>query len=101
MTTPHGGYHVSLEGLQRRTARARDQADVWVAEREALREVFMREGNPLGNDQYGAALEKRLPVINEGVFGAFDAVIGELESVAERLRLSTVTYSAAEHVNGG
>ncbi|WP_067172419.1 hypothetical protein [Microtetraspora niveoalba] len=96
MTTPGGGYYARWTDLQR-------QAQVVGEERDFLREVcraldavFQREGNPLGDDQYGAELRKNLPQMKKGVFDAFEAYIAEVESVRERLKANAANYAEAE-----
>lgn len=56
------------------------------------------EGNPLGSDQYGQELEKNRHKIENGVFGAFDAYVAEMEHLRDGLRDNARNYEGAEGV---
>jgi hypothetical protein len=90
------GYLAEWERINRRAWEA-DDVVVWLKiDRDRLLEVFDREGNPLGHDQYGAALEKNLYKIRQGILDAFRANVGEAESVRDRLRENAATYQRTE-----
>ncbi|GGO76566.1 hypothetical protein [Nonomuraea cavernae] len=61
-----------------------------------VREAFVAAGRPMGDDQYGAEMEKRFPVMRDGVIDAFAAYIDELEGVGGGLRVTAANYRAAE-----
>jgi hypothetical protein len=97
MTRPSGGYYAALTGIRRRAQDFAEQRDHIEGERAALEQVFLQEGRPLGDDQYGAELERNLPTIKESILDAFTAYVDELESVRGRLAASADGYQAAEH----
>ncbi|WP_336207224.1 hypothetical protein [Nonomuraea sp. LPB2021202275-12-8] len=77
------------------------------AEAERIREVlhdvgelFAVAGRPMGDDQYGAEMEKRYPVMRDGVIDAFGAYIDELEGVGADLHVTAANYQAAERPGG-
>jgi hypothetical protein len=96
MTERSGGYQAERAGLLRRARAFADERDRMAAECAALEEVFLREGRPLGDDQYGAELERNLPKLKESVFGGFRAYIDELEGVRKGLIANADGYRAAE-----
>ncbi|MGN9836738.1 hypothetical protein ACTMTI_01315 [Nonomuraea sp. H19] len=93
------GYHVRRSALRRSAGGYEDGADQLRQWRAELRAVLEEEGNPLGDDQYGAALAKRLPQVTDELFGAFDAYIAELDGVGSGLTDSAANYEAAEHAS--
>ncbi|MFF0307466.1 hypothetical protein ACFYSC_08555 [Streptosporangium sp. NPDC004379] len=94
--TGSDGYRAEWEELRNRSLWADDSALRLDDERHLLSDVFFREGNPLGSDQYGAALEKNLYTIREGIFGAFYTAIGQAEDIRDGLRDNASTYESAE-----
>ncbi|MCC5578079.1 hypothetical protein IMZ11_20845 [Microtetraspora sp. AC03309] len=100
MTTAGGsGYYVRWVELQRQAQVVDEERDFLGEVRAALNEAFQREGNPLGDDQYGAQFQKNLTEMKTGIFDAFDAYIGEVGSVSERLRENAANYERAEQAN--
>ncbi|MFC4122897.1 hypothetical protein [Nonomuraea zeae] len=95
------GFHARHSALRRSSGGYADDAEQVRDWRAELRAVFDDEGNPLGDDQYGAELAKRLPQLAGDVFGAFDAYIAELESAKTGLGGSATNYGAAEQASGG
>lgn len=75
-----------VEDEQTRIARARD----------TLRAAFDRDRRTLGDDQYGAELEKQLPEIENGIFDAFHAYLDALGDSADGLRVSARNYKQAD-----
>lgn len=98
MTVP-GGYYAEWAGLRRRARYYGDERDFLREEYAALSEAFLREGRPLGDDQYGAELEKNLPRVRQGIFDAFNAYIEEIGDVQERLRANAAVYEAANQAS--
>ncbi|MFD1542274.1 hypothetical protein [Nonomuraea guangzhouensis] len=64
--------------------------------RDALRDVFIAEGRPMGDDQYGAEFEKSFPLRTKAIFKGFEDYIDELEGVGDGMRVNANTYEAAE-----
>ncbi|MGV9772976.1 hypothetical protein [Streptosporangium sp. NPDC003464] len=97
MTGPFDGYYAAPEEIRlRRAGQFGDERDHVEEQRAALEQVFLREGMPLGDDQYGAELEKNLPKIKDSIFGAFKAYTDELESVRVRLITGAGGYRSAD-----
>ncbi|MFE3453948.1 hypothetical protein ACFXJ8_33985 [Nonomuraea sp. NPDC059194] len=96
MTPQHGGYSVRTSGLRTRASYAEGDADTLWWEKRLLLEVFMTEGNPLGDDQYGAELEKKLPKLQGEIMDAFTACINEAEGIRDGLHGNARTYDSAE-----
>ncbi|MEU4698892.1 hypothetical protein [Nonomuraea dietziae] len=90
------GYQVAFSGLRRRSSQADYTIDFLWGLRDRLATTFYEEGNPLGNDQYGAELEKNRYKIDDAVFGAFENYIRELEDLRDGLRSSARNYQDAE-----
>ncbi|WP_336206949.1 hypothetical protein [Nonomuraea sp. LPB2021202275-12-8] len=84
-------------GLRSRAGHADGDAETMLRQRNTLRDEFLFEGNPLGHDQYGAELAKRLPQIRDGIMDAFDACVTEAEGIRDRLGENAWTYDTAEH----
>ncbi|GAA4959221.1 hypothetical protein HD597_005429 [Nonomuraea thailandensis] len=95
-----GGYHVAWQALRAGSTRAEGNVDYLVEERDFLLNVFDREGNPLGQDQYGLELERKLPGIRESVFGSFDSYIEEMEYLGDGLSGNARNYEDAEDTWG-
>ncbi|MFJ2030193.1 hypothetical protein [Streptosporangium sp. NPDC087985] len=95
MTVPDG-YYAEWAGLRRRAQDYGDEHDFLREAYISLGEAFLREGRPLGSDQYGAELEKNLPRIREGIFDAFAAYIEEIDGVRKRLGANAAVYEAAD-----
>ncbi|GLW10650.1 hypothetical protein Misp01_57780 [Microtetraspora sp. NBRC 13810] len=55
----------------------------------------------MGDDQYGAELERHFPQLKDGLLDAFDAYLADLEGVQTRLRDTRHTYDAADQANQG
>lgn len=89
-------YLAVFAGLRRRSSQA-DQTvdDLWNL-RRWLTHTFTQEGNPLGNDQYGAELEKNRYKIEHAVFRAFDNYIQEMEYLRDGLLENARNYQDAE-----
>ncbi|GAA4233986.1 hypothetical protein FHR32_001453 [Streptosporangium album] len=94
--TVSDGYYAEWAGLRRRAQDYGDERDFLREAYTSLGEAFLREGRPLGDDQYGAELEKNLPRIRERIFDAFDAYIQEIGGVRKRLGVSAAVYEAAD-----
>ncbi|MEV0619963.1 hypothetical protein AB0I81_42060 [Nonomuraea sp. NPDC050404] len=95
------GYNVRRPALDRTGARYGEDADQVTRWRDELKAVFEQEGNPLGDDQYGAALSGQMTQLNNELFDAFDAYIAELEGVRTGLKGSDGAYGAAEQAGSG
>ncbi|MCG5220955.1 hypothetical protein [Streptosporangium sp. KLBMP 9127] len=67
--------------------------------RDTLRAAFDRDRRALGDDEYGAELEKKMPGIEAGIFNALQAYIDDLDGLATGLRVSAARYEQAEHPN--
>ncbi|MER7505120.1 hypothetical protein AB0L05_32345 [Nonomuraea pusilla] len=91
-----GGYTARPSAIMGRGRDGAEEAERVRAVLRDVREAFAAAGRPMGDDQYGAEMEKRYPVMCEGVIGAFVAYIEELEGVGEGLRVTAATYRAAE-----
>ncbi|MEV6860978.1 hypothetical protein AB0M44_08230 [Streptosporangium subroseum] len=98
MTLPEG-YHAKWTGLRRRAQDVGEEGVFLREAHDALREAFLREGRPLGDDQYGAELEKNFPRIRDGIFDAFAAYIEEVDSVEKRLNINAAVYEAADEAS--
>ncbi|MEU9834367.1 hypothetical protein AB0D67_22805 [Streptosporangium sp. NPDC048047] len=96
MTASGDGYYAEWADLRRRASQYGEERDFLRERRDELWQAFLRESPPLGDDQYGAELEKRLPGIMDGLFTAFDAYIDEIGGVRERLSAGAATYEGAE-----
>ncbi|MFF0868963.1 hypothetical protein ACFYUV_44910 [Nonomuraea sp. NPDC003560] len=90
------GYQAVFSGLRQRSTQAGSSADALWDIRDVLSAVFYREGNPLGDDQYGMELEKNQYKIEEGVFAAFDGYIRAVETVQDGLWGNARNYEDAE-----
>ncbi|MCF6468989.1 hypothetical protein FAF44_11400 [Nonomuraea sp. MG754425] len=93
-----GGYQVTWQDIRRRSARADADAGVLREQRENLRQGFDEVGNPLGDDQYGAELERNLPAVRESLFASFDAYIAQVEYLRDGLWNTSRTYEYAEEL---
>lgn len=98
MTEP--GYSVERSALDRRAVIAGEQRDNVLQARKVLRAAFDRDRRTLGNDQYGAELEKQLPEIEAGIFDAFDVCIYGQDERAAGLRASAGGYGEADDPGG-
>lgn len=96
MTPKPSGFTVRTSGLRSRASYADGEAETLWWEKRALLDVFMIEGNPLGKDQYGIELERRLPTIRDEIMDAFDAYINEVEGVRDRLGDTGSIYDSVE-----
>ncbi|MFI6920990.1 hypothetical protein ACIBIZ_13630 [Nonomuraea spiralis] len=94
--TRAGGYLAVFSGLRSRSAQLDDSVERAWELKDRLSAVFAREGNPLGDDQYGAELEKNQWIIENGILVAFDEYIAELEDLRDGLRASATNYQDAE-----
>ncbi|NUW40952.1 hypothetical protein [Nonomuraea rhodomycinica] len=95
MGHPSDGYDASASGIRRRAEEAREEAAHVRALRDELLGVFAREGRPMGDDVYGAELDKSFPKRREAVIAAFDAYIDELDATHEDMRLTAKNYDVA------
>ncbi|NUW30232.1 hypothetical protein HTZ77_02135 [Nonomuraea sp. SMC257] len=95
MGHPSDGYDASASGIRRRAEEAREEADHARALRDELLGVFAREGRPMGDDMYGAELDKSFPKRRDAVIEEFHAYIAELEGTHEGMRTSAKNYDTA------
>ncbi|MFD1939818.1 hypothetical protein ACFSKW_51020 [Nonomuraea mangrovi] len=96
MTANPSGFTVRTSGLRARASYADGEADTLWWEKRALLDVFMIEGNPLGKDQYGIELERKLSTIQDGIMDAFDACVTEAEGIRDKLADTGSTYDSVE-----
>ncbi|MER6950681.1 hypothetical protein ABT294_42355 [Nonomuraea sp. NPDC000554] len=61
-----------------------------------VREAFAAAGRPMGDDQYGAEMEKKYPAMRDGVINAFEDYIAELDRAGAGLHVTAATYEAVE-----
>ncbi|MFC5813893.1 hypothetical protein [Nonomuraea harbinensis] len=90
------GYQAVFEGLRTRSRQAGSSAQHLWELHDALSRTFYEEGNPLGDDQYGAELEKNRVKIETAVLGAFTDYIYEVEYLRDGLRDNSRVYEEAE-----
>ncbi|MEV0148068.1 hypothetical protein AB0H64_24130 [Nonomuraea sp. NPDC050733] len=95
MGRPSDGYDASASGIHRRAEEVREEAEYASALRDELFGAFAREGRPMGNDVYGAELDKSFPGLRDAIFNEFDAYIGELGHTHEDMRTSAKHYDIA------
>ncbi|WP_327087371.1 hypothetical protein OIE66_34345 [Nonomuraea sp. NBC_01738] len=96
-----GGYRAVFGGLRTRSAQAGSSVDDLWEIHDRLAAAFAREGNPLGDDQYGAALEKVRGSLNGDVLSGFTAYIGVVQGIRDGLRDGAGHYQGAEDGWGG
>ncbi|MEU1392251.1 MULTISPECIES: hypothetical protein [unclassified Nonomuraea] len=97
MSDPGGqGYKAVFSGLRQRSAQADSSLTALWSLRDVLQAAFYREGNPLGDDHYGAELEKNRYKIEDAVIGAFDRYYKALADIRDGLRDSARNYEDAE-----
>ncbi|WP_433244254.1 hypothetical protein ACQPYK_41315 [Streptosporangium sp. CA-135522] len=94
-----GGYQSDPSGLRHRAWQVHLTEEFVRGLYIELGDVFREEGRPLGNDQYGAELEKNLPRIEYGIFGAFSRYIDEIETTRQNLIQNARVYEEVNHVN--
>ncbi|MFI7444806.1 hypothetical protein [Nonomuraea indica] len=94
MTGP--GYTARTEGIRQHGRASAGEAEHVRTVLRDVQEAFARAGRPMGDDQYGAEMEKRYPVLRDQVITAFHAYIDELEGVGGNLHVTAATYDAAE-----
>ncbi|MEU8105777.1 hypothetical protein AB0C18_18855 [Nonomuraea muscovyensis] len=94
MTEP--GYSARTQGIRQHGRASAGEAEHVRAVLRDVQEAFARAGRPMGDDQYGAEMEKRYPVMLDGVIAALHAYIDELEGVGGGLHVTAATYEAAE-----
>ncbi|MEU8145366.1 hypothetical protein [Nonomuraea sp. NPDC048901] len=92
----HDGYSAHWAKIRHGAEMAREEADHVREVREELRQVFVAEGRPMGDDQYGAEFEKTFPNRTKAIFKGFDDYIDELEGVRDGMHVNANTYEAAE-----
>ncbi|MEV7908413.1 hypothetical protein, partial [Streptomyces anulatus] len=68
--------------------------------RDELRALFAAQGNPLGDDQYGAQLAETFPTQKRTMFDLFAAYIDDLHRIADGLVDSAGTYEVADRPEG-
>jgi hypothetical protein len=90
------GYTARPEGIRRHARVSAGEAEQVRAVLRDVREAFARAGRPMGDDQYGAEMEKKYPVMRDGVIAAILAYADELEGVGGGLRVTAATYEAVE-----
>ncbi|MEV0197611.1 hypothetical protein [Nonomuraea sp. NPDC050691] len=94
---PSDGYRASGSGIRRRAEAAREEAEYARGLRDELRAAFEREGRPMGDDIYGAELNKTFPGLREAIYREFDGYIGELDGTHQDMRTSADHYGTADH----
>ncbi|GLW08116.1 hypothetical protein Misp01_32460 [Microtetraspora sp. NBRC 13810] len=97
--TGEQGYTAGWADLRRESSVMREARDGAAAVRDALRAALDRDRAALGDDQYGAELSRRLPGIEQGIFDAFDAYLGELDGTGAGLGMNAINYETAERYN--
>jgi hypothetical protein len=90
------GMYVERTALEGGARSAEDQQSRIARARDTLRAAFDRDRRTLGDDQYGAELEKQLPEIENGIFDAFHACLDGLGAGAGGLRVSARNYKQAD-----
>ncbi|MEU7741650.1 hypothetical protein [Nonomuraea sp. NPDC049158] len=90
------GYSAHWRNIRHGAEMAREEAEHVREVREELRQVFVAEGRPMGDDQYGAEFEKTFPNRTKAIFKDFDDYIDELEGVRDGMHVSANRYEAAE-----
>ncbi|MFB4271506.1 hypothetical protein [Nonomuraea sp. GTA35] len=90
------GYQVAWQSLRKGSARADDRLDLVEEQYSLVNVAFLTEGNPLGDDQYGAELERRLPKLEDDIYRAFDDYLYELRYMRDGLQDNARTYEDAE-----
>jgi hypothetical protein len=95
------GYSAGWPGIRRGAGMAREEADHVREVREELRQVFVAEGRPMGDDQYGAEFEKSFPNRTKALFKAFDDYIDKLEGTRDGMHGNANRYEAAENDSRG
>ena len=94
MTLP--GYQAEFQGIRRHGQEATREAERIRGVLHNVREAFATAGRPMGDDQYGAEMEKKYPVMRDNVMKAFEAYIDELDGTGEGLQINARTYESAE-----
>ncbi|GAA2320292.1 hypothetical protein GCM10010149_86460 [Nonomuraea roseoviolacea subsp. roseoviolacea] len=95
MGQPSDGYDASASGIRRRAEKAHEEAAYARALRDELAGVFAREGRPMGDDLYGAELDKSFPKRRDAILEEFHSYIAELEATHEGMRTSAKHYDTA------
>ncbi|MEW9553848.1 hypothetical protein [Nonomuraea sp. NPDC050783] len=95
------GYQAVFSGLRTRSSQAASDVDFLYELRSSLRGTLLREGNPLGNDQYGAELQKNRDRIELAVMDAFSAYIHKVERLSGGLWDNARNYEDAEDYGYG
>ncbi|GAA3709327.1 hypothetical protein GCM10022224_088590 [Nonomuraea antimicrobica] len=91
------GYTAAWDRIrQQRGGQAADEAAFVEGVRDTVREAFAVAGRPMGDDQYGAELEKRFPQMKAQILAAFDAYVEELDGLHTGLRKAGAHYEAAD-----
>lgn len=90
------GYYVERPALRRASSVYGERYDDVKAAEEELRRAFDRDRAALGHDIYGAELAKRLPGIEEGIFGAFDSYLDDLDGTGGGLATAAANYDAVD-----
>lgn len=94
-----GGYYADWTGIRRRGEHAREEAEYVAAVRDELRAVFAAEGDPLGDDQYGAEFAKTFPARRDEIFDLFKAYIDDIDGLRDGLVNGAKRYETAEHAS--
>lgn len=95
------GYSAQWSQIRRGAETAKEEAEHVRKVRDELRDVFIAEGRPMGDDQYGAEFEKSFPLRTKDVFKGFEDYIDELEGVRDGMHVNANTYEIAEIDNQG
>ncbi|MGI5267782.1 hypothetical protein ACQEUU_01370 [Nonomuraea sp. CA-218870] len=95
------GYHAVFQELRTRAARADSDAERLRELQRDLMRVFDEVGNPLGDDQYGAALHGGHHKRRQDLRDAFTSCVREVEQLRDGLRENAKNYENAEHPRGG
>lgn len=90
------GYTARPERIRRHARVSAGEAEQVRAVLRDVQEAFARAGRPMGDDQYGAEMEKKYPVMRDGVIAAFQSYVDELEGVGGGLRVTAAAYEAVE-----
>ncbi|WP_406319031.1 hypothetical protein OHA77_17020 [Streptosporangium sp. NBC_01639] len=91
------GYSAQPRKIQQHGRAAAEEVERIHGVLRDVREAFVAAGRPMGDDQYGAEMEKSYPVMRDDIFNAFNAYLDELDGVGEGLHVTGATYRAAEH----
>jgi hypothetical protein len=95
------GFYAEWAALRRETVAVDNERAALAEVRDTLRAAFDRDRLALGGDQYGAELAKKLPEIENGIFGGFTLCLDQLAGMSAALIKSADNYERAEHAGEG